>query len=146
MSQNPQKPKLKIEPKLESTIVIRQPMVRTFSTGGGHLPGDVIIEGEQKIVTKKWQGYPPENLKVVGKPMPPMPEVAIPRFLGKAQYATRVTLPNMVYAKLLVSPHPHARIKSIDTSRAEKMPGVAYIMTHKNGPPTYPLSDEVQFT
>ena len=35
MSQNPQKPRTKIEPKLESAIVIRQPMVRNFSTGGG---------------------------------------------------------------------------------------------------------------
>ena len=52
MSQNPQKPKIKIEPKLESTVVIRQPMVRNFSTGGGHLPGDTLVEGDQKIVTK----------------------------------------------------------------------------------------------
>src|SRR6266550_1182262 len=108
MSQNPQKPKLKIEPKLESTIVIRQPMVRNFSTGGGHLPGDTLIEGDEKIVTKKWQGYAPANLNVVGKPMPPLPEVSIPRFLGKAEYATRIVLPRMLHAKVLTSPHPHA--------------------------------------
>ena len=145
MSQNPQKPKLKIEPKLESTIVIRQPTVRNFSTGGGHLPGDVIIEGDQKIVTKKWQGYPPENLKVVGKPLPPMPEIAIPRFLGKAEYATRVVLPNMLHAKAVTNPHPRATIKKLDTSKAEKMPGVAYVLTYKNAPTTYPLSRELNF-
>src|SRR3989441_4114911 len=89
MSQNPQKPKLKIEPKLESTIVIRQPTVRNFSTGGGHLPGDVIIEGDQKIVTKKWQGHPPENLQGVGQTLPPMPGRALPRVLGKAPDRTR---------------------------------------------------------
>ena len=83
MSQNqkPQKPKTKIEAQLHG-ILIKQPMVRNFSTGGGHLPGDTIIEGDAKIVTKKWQGYPPENLNVVGKSIPPMPEVAIPRFTG----------------------------------------------------------------
>src|SRR5207249_5535138 len=134
MSQNPQKPKLKIEPKLESTIIIRQPMVRNFSTGGGHLPGDMLIEGDAKIQTKKWQGYPPENLSVLGKSMPPIPEVAIPRFTGKAEYATRVWFPDLLYAKLLASPHPHARIKSIDTSNAEKMPGVKYVLTYKNAP------------
>src|SRR5215470_3866496 len=116
------KPKTKLEPKPHSVVVINQPMVRNFSTGGGHLPGDTIVEGDAKIVTKKWQGYPPENLNVLGKSMPPMPEVAIPRFTGKAEYATRVWFPDLLYAKLLASPHPHARIKRIDSAEAERMP------------------------
>ncbi len=145
MSQNPQKPKTKIEPKMESVIQVKLPAVRDYSTGGGHLPGDTLIEGDAKIVTKKWQGYAPVNLNVVGKPMPPMPEVAIPRFLGKAEYATRVNLPNMLFAKVLTTPHPHAKIKTLDTSRAEKMPGVAYILTYRNAPPTAPLRDEMNF-
>src|SRR2546428_2162026 len=124
MSQNPQKPKTKIEPKTESVIQVKLPMVRDYSTGGGHLPGDELVEGDQKIVTKKWQGYAPVNLNVVGKPMPPMPEVAIPRFTGKAEYAVRVLFPNMLHAKVLISPHVHARIKNLDTSTAERMPGV----------------------
>ena len=45
----------KIEPKPESVLQIKQPMVRTFSTGGGHLPGDTLVEGDEKIVTRKWQ-------------------------------------------------------------------------------------------
>src|SRR2546429_5230354 len=89
MSQNPQKPKLKIEPKLESAIVIRQPRVRNFSTGGGHLPGDVIIEGDQKIVTKKWQGEPPGKIQGVGKTLPPVAESSLTRVFGKTQYANR---------------------------------------------------------
>ena len=117
--------KTKIESAPESVIQLKQPMVRDFSTGGGHLPGDTLVEGDDKIVTKKWQGYPPQNLNVVGKPMPAMPEVAIPRYTGKALYATRVLLPNLLHAKLLTCPHPHARIKSLDTSKAERMPGVA---------------------
>src|SRR5439155_24305175 len=140
-----QKPKTKLESKTESTIVIKQPMVRDFSTGGGHGPGNELIEGDAKIVTKKWQGYAPENLNVIGKSMPPMPEVSIPRFLGKADYASRVLLPNMLYLKFLTSPHPHAKIKDIDTSKAEKMPGVAFILTYKNTPKTYPLPEELNF-
>jgi len=141
----PQGPKVKLEPKMESVIQVKLPMVRDFSTGGGHGPGDTIFETDEQIPTKKWQGYPPQNLNVVGKPIPPLAEVAVPRFLGKALYATRVNLPNMLWAKVLVSPHPHAMIKSIDTSKAEKMPGVAYVLTYKNGPSTHPLSQELHF-
>ena len=100
------------------------PMVRDYSTTGGHLAGDEVVEGARKTVTKKWQGYPPENLNVLGKPLPPLPEVSIPRFTGKAQYASRVWFPDLLYVKFLTSPHPHARLKDIDTSAAEKMPGV----------------------
>src|SRR5690349_7091248 len=132
MSKNKQRQKVKLEPRLESVIQIKQPMVRDFSTGGGHGPGDTITEGDAKIVTKKWQGYAPQNLSVVGKPMPPLAEVALPRFLGKAEYATRVVFPNMLHVKILTSPLPRARIERIDTSRAEKMAGVARILTYRD--------------
>ena len=46
------------------------PMVRDYSTSGGHLPGDEVARRRENIVTKKWQGYPPENLNVLGKSMP----------------------------------------------------------------------------
>src|ERR671930_396276 len=105
---------------MESVIQVKLPMVRNYSTGGGHGPEETLVEGDEKIVTKKWQGYAPVNLNVVGKPMPPMPEVAIPRFLGKAEYATRVLLPNMLQARVLTNPHPRARIRSLDPSKAEK--------------------------
>ncbi len=137
--------KTKIQPTPLHSIVINQPMVRDYSTGGGHLPGDELVEGDERIVTKKWQGYPPENLNIVGKPVPPMPEVAIPRFTGTALYATRVWFPDLLYAKLLVSPHPHARVRSMDVSRAEQSPGVAYILTPENAPTTYPLPQELFF-
>ena len=48
----------------------------------------------------------------------------MPRYTGKALYATRVLLPNMLHVKVLVSPHPRALVKTIDVSKAEKMPGV----------------------
>src|SRR6266404_5083709 len=147
MSQNqkPKTPKKKIEPHLHSAIIVNQPMVRDFSTGGGHLPGDTLVEGDEKIVTKKWQGYPPENLNIVGKPTPPLPEVAIPRYTGKAEYATRIQFPNMLFAKLLTSPHPHARVRKLDAAKAQQMPGVAYILTRENSPKTYPLPEELFF-
>ena len=94
-----------------------------------------LIEGARKTVTKKWQGYPPEHLNVIGTMMPALPEVSIPRFTGTAEYASRVRFPDMLHARFLTSPHPRARITSIDTSAAGKMPGVAYILTHQNAPP-----------
>jgi len=109
-------------------------MLRDYSTSGGHLAGVEVIEGTNKTVTKKWQGYPPENLNVLGKARPPLPEVSIPRFTGKAQYASRVWFPDLLYTKFLTCPHPHALIKDIETSAAEKMPGVKYILTYKNAP------------
>jgi CO/xanthine dehydrogenase Mo-binding subunit len=139
MSQNPQSPKAQIVPELHNVVVVDQPMVRDFSTGGGHGPEDVLVEGDEQIVTKKWQGYPPQNLNLVGKPHPPMPEVAIPRFTGTAQYATRVQFSNLLYAKLLTSPHPRARVTRLDVTAAERMPGVAHVLTYQNAPESFPM-------
>jgi CO/xanthine dehydrogenase Mo-binding subunit len=144
MSQN-QRAKTKIESKPANVVSVNLPMVRDFSTAGGHGPGDTIIEGDEKIPTKKWQGYPPQNLNLIGKPRAPMPEVAIPRYTGKAEFTTRVQFPNMLHSKLLTSPHPRVRIKSIDTSAAEKMPGVAHVLTYKNAPSTYPMPEALNF-
>ena len=105
--------KTDVPPETDSVIRIRMPMVRDYATLGGHLAGDEVLEGKSGILTKKWQGYPPENLNVLGMPMPPMPEVAIPRFTGKAQYASRVWFPDLLYVKFLTSPHPHALVKDM---------------------------------
>ena len=145
MSQNPVKPKKRIEASPHKAIVIDQPMVRDYSTGGGHGPEDTLVEGDNKVVTKKWQGYPPQNLNIIGKPFPPMPEVAIPRYTGKAEYATRINFPNQVWIKVVPNPHPRARIRRLDKSRAEKMPGVAYILTAENAPKAYPFPEELFF-
>src|SRR2546428_9369941 len=108
MSQNQKpnpKPKEKIEAKPEHVIIVNQPMVRNFSTGGGHSPGDTLVEGDEKIVTKKWQGYPPENLKLVGKPQPPLAEVAMARYTGKADDAPPIRVPVLHFVELLTMSH-----------------------------------------
>ena len=56
---------------------------------------------------------------------------------GKARYVEDIILPNMLYGKILRSPHAHARIISIDTSRAERLPGVKAVLTAKNSPEIY---------
>ena len=51
---------------------------------------------------------------------------------GRAQFAADTTMPGMIWGKVLRSPHPHARIKSIDTSKAEALPGVKAVVTAKD--------------
>jgi CO/xanthine dehydrogenase Mo-binding subunit len=138
-------PKAKLEGKPDNCIIIDQPAVRNFSTGGGHGPEDTLVEGDEKLVTRKWQGYPPQNLNLIGKPHPAMPEVGIPRLTGKAEYTNRVVLPNMLYVRLLTNPHPRAKVKTLDVSSAEKMPGVAFILTAQNAPKIYPFPEELFF-
>jgi CO/xanthine dehydrogenase Mo-binding subunit len=133
----------KIEPSIEDAKIITQPMVRNFSTGGGHGPADTLIEGDGKIVTRKWQGFPPLDLAVIGKLRPPLREVVEPRYRGTAEFATRVRLPDMLYTKFLRCPYPHAAIRRLDTDKAESMPGVAYVLTYRNAPKTNPLHTEL---
>src|SRR5262249_27239535 len=86
-----------VEP--HAIVHVRQPMVRDFSTHGGHAPGDELVEGANKTRTRKWQGYAPEHLNVIGRSMPPLAEVALPRFTGKAEYASRVRFADMLHAR-----------------------------------------------
>ena len=145
MSPEPQKTKQQLKAEPENCVIVNQPVVRNFSTGGGHGPEPVLIEGDAKLVTQKFQGYPPDKCNIVGKSHLAMPEVMIPRFTGKAMYATRIFMPNMLFCKMLSSPHPRALVKSIDTSKAEKMPGVVYVLTSQNGPKPYPIPTRLEF-
>ena len=69
-----------------------------------------------------------------------MKRVEDPRLLtGCGTYIDDIHLPNMAHAAMLRSPHAHARITSIDTSRARALPGVILVMTgaeaaEKTGP------------
>jgi len=49
---------------------------------------------------------------------------------GAAKYTMDVQLPGMLYARFLTSPYPHAEIKSMDTSKAEALPGVRAILRY----------------
>ena len=53
---------------------------------------------------------------------------------GRAIYAADVNLPGILWGKILRSPHPHARIRRIDASRARKVPGVRAVITGKDIP------------
>ena len=66
----------------------------------------------------------------VGKSVPRIDGKGI--VTGQAKYVFDMALPNMLFGKMLRSPHAHARIISINTSKAEKLPGVKAIITAKD--------------
>ena len=70
--------------------------------------------------------------QIVGKPTPKLD--AWEKVTGVAQYAGDISLPGMLFGKILRSPHPHARIQNIDVSRAQRLPGVKAIITGKDTP------------
>lgn len=63
-----------------------------------------------------------EQLKVIGKPTPRLDGKA--KVTGAAKYTADIHLPGMLFARMVCSPHPHARIQRIDTAEAERAPGV----------------------
>src|SRR6267378_1956036 len=73
--------------------------------------------------------------RVIGKALRKVDAVA--KVTGATKFADDLFLPRMLFAKLLRSPHPHARIISIDTSRAASLPGVVAVLTGKDLPITF---------
>ncbi|MGB4557214.1 MAG: xanthine dehydrogenase family protein molybdopterin-binding subunit [Burkholderiaceae bacterium] len=73
-----------------------------------------------------------KKLKVVGT-SPVRPD-GVPKVTGQAQYGADFSLPGMLWGKILRSPHAHARIRSIDTSKAEALRGVKAVITAKDFP------------
>ena len=71
-----------------------------------------------------------EPLRTIGNDTPRID--AIERVTGQAKYTRDWKLPGMLYGKVLRSPHPHARLLSIDTSEAEALPGVRAVITYEN--------------
>src|SRR2546426_6791949 len=77
-------------------------------------------------------GKKPSGLRVVGKAHRKVDATA--KVTGVTRFADDLFLPRMLFAKLLRSPHPHARILSIDPSRAASVPGVKAVLTGKDLP------------
>lgn len=72
------------------------------------------------------------DLAVVGRPHPRVEGEE--KVTGRARYAYDIRLPGQLYARVLRSPWPHARIHRIDTSRAEALPGVHAVLSSANAP------------
>ena len=69
---------------------------------------------------------------IIGAPVPQIEGPA--KVTGRTRYAADVNLPGMLRGKILRSPHPHARILSIDASAAWSVPGVKAVVTGQDAP------------
>lgn len=76
-----------------------------------------------------------EGFFVVGKPQ--RKADGLSKATGEAVYTDDIQLPGMLHAKTLRSPHPHARIVSVDASRALALPGVLAVITGRDLPDRY---------
>jgi CO/xanthine dehydrogenase Mo-binding subunit len=79
--------------------------------------------------------------KLIGKDIVPPDLVA--KITGRAKYAEDFRAEGMVFAKMLLSPMPHARVRGIDTRRAEGMEGVVGILLPDDVPQPDPPSEPV---
>src|SRR3989441_3227587 len=75
------------------------------------------------------------EFSIIGKPIAMVDAAA--KTTGAGKYTDDLCLPGMLVGKILHSPYPHARIKRIDTSRAERLDGVAAVVTGKDAPTPY---------
>jgi 4-hydroxybenzoyl-CoA reductase alpha subunit len=69
------------------------------------------------------------EFSIIGKPVPMVDGAA--KVTGKGLYTDDLRFPGMLTAKILRSTYPHAKILRLDTSRAEKIPGVVAVITGK---------------
>src|SRR6202163_1957472 len=85
------------------------------------------------------------ELRVIGVPRRRVDARA--KVTGQTRFADDISLPRMAHCRLLRSPHPHARIRKIDPSRAVAHPGVYLVLTGKDVPIEYgilPISQDEQ--
>ena len=114
VADRPERPEAADRPRAATTDA---PAKEDASTPPGVDPGR---PGPGKVVGRR-------NRKVDG----------LTKSTGQAEYTDDIELPGMLHGKILRSPHPHARIVSIDTTRAEALEGVHAVVTGRDMPTSY---------
>ncbi|HEX6803177.1 MAG TPA: molybdopterin cofactor-binding domain-containing protein [Terriglobales bacterium] len=75
------------------------------------------------------------DFSIIGRPIPMVD--AASKTSGAGKYTDDLSLPGMLTGKILHSPHPHARIRRIDATRAEQLDGVVAVITGADAPNPY---------
>ena len=83
-----------------------------------------------------------KGFSVIGKPLPKVDAMA--KCAGETVYADDLHLPRMTYAKLLRSPHPHARVLRVNPERALRLEGVYAVLTGKDLPEKFGIMPATQ--
>src|SRR5207249_1230162 len=105
--------------------------------------GGPICDGAHRLFRRFDAGLAPWNpsspmatgkseLKTIGKPERRVDSVKLAT--GRGTFVDDIALPGMLHARILHSPHAHARITRIDATQARAMPGVACVLTHHDVP------------
>jgi len=98
------------------------------------IPQDGLQKKQREVPLDEPPPLPPNSeLTYIGKPTQRYDGPA--KAMGKGKYTADVQLPGMLYARMVDATIPHGRIVSIDTSAAEKLPGVraVYVIEHVYG-------------
>jgi putative selenate reductase molybdopterin-binding subunit len=101
------------------------PPVKTVQDDGTVLMAEKVVS-QLKVTTE------PESWQQIGKPKEKVDAVKLVQ--GKPAFAADFERRDLLYAKVLMSPHAHALIKSIDKSKALEIPGVEAVLTHEDLP------------
>ncbi|MDR1905054.1 MAG: molybdopterin-dependent oxidoreductase, partial [Treponema sp.] len=105
---------------------LSEPQPRPVRAEGSPLEHQQFYQHLQKVYKK------PEDYELAGKENAYVRIDAQKKVTGAAIYAGDVILPGMLYGKIKRSPYAHAKIISINTSRAEALPGVKCVITGKD--------------
>ena len=94
-------------------------------------PSGIASVGLRKVERRVPDDEPPplppnSELAVIGKPVPRQDGLA--KVTGAVRFTTDISLPAMLYARVLRSPLPHARVRSLDVSAAARHPGVRAVV------------------
>ena len=104
-------------------------------------PNDLLFSEFQGYSSMVISEHPASEYAVIGTR--PIRHDGLDKVTGRAVYGADIRLSGLVYGAVLRSPYPHARVVSIDTSKAEAAAGVLAIMTGADVPGTGPDADRV---
>ncbi len=106
---------------------------QNFPTSGSEIT-DAVPQFDLRTRTAPKIIFTPETTpyQVVGKPEIKVDAVKLAQ--GKPAFSADIDIPGLLHARVLHSPHAHARIKRIDASRALSLPGVAAVLTWQDIP------------
>jgi 4-hydroxybenzoyl-CoA reductase subunit alpha len=90
------------------------------------------VSNDQRPLTNELKA---NDFSIIGKPTAMVD--AAGKTTGAGKYTDDLSLPGMLIGRILHSPYPHARIKRIDASRAEKLEGVVAVVVGKDAPNPY---------
>ena len=93
------------------------------------MSGDETTKMEEMFDNLRADAHPLPEYRQVGKRVARRID-GIQKAGGSAQYTMDIQLPGMLYMRFLTSPYPHAAITSMDTRKAEALPGVRAVLRY----------------